>query len=96
MSVPDPSSSAGGARRAGTWVALGLHVAVGIFPFSATGLIAPPWGWAVVFAWWLALFIVAWRWRPRNSWSALIIPVVAVVGWFAIISLGEALFGWTG
>lgn len=95
MTLPDPASSAGGARPAGTWVAVGLHVAVGVFPLSATGLLAPAWGFVVVYVWWLALFAVVWRWRPRVSWAALIVPVVAVGGWFAIMSAGEALFGWT-
>ncbi len=95
MTLPEPGGQRSGARRAGEWVALALHVAVGFFPYSATGLLMPLPGVAVMYVLWFALFAVAWRWRPRNSWVLLAIPLAAIVVWVAGVSLGEAVFGFT-
>ncbi|MPZ71911.1 MAG: hypothetical protein GEU74_01560 [Nitriliruptorales bacterium] len=96
MAVPSPTSEQGGTRRAAHWVGLGLHVLVGFFPYLSSGLLVPPWGLVVLALVWLSLLVAAWRWRPANPWAVLIVPVVAAAAWFAIVSLGEALFGWTG
>jgi hypothetical protein len=95
MTVPSVGSDRGGGRRAGEWVALGLQILVGIFPYGASGLVAPPAGLVVLYAVWALLLLVAWRWHPRNPWAVLIIPLISVGAWLAILSLGEAVLDWT-
>ena len=77
------------------WVAVGLHVLVGVFPYLASGLAAPPAGLAVLAVIWIGLFVVIWRWRPRPAALVLTVPVAAVALWFAVMSFGDAVLGWT-
>ena len=49
MTVPNAGSDRGGARRAGEWVGIGLQIAVGVFPYGASGLIVPPAGLVLLF-----------------------------------------------
>lgn len=77
------------------WVAIALHVLVGLFPYLASGLVAPPAGLAVLALIWIALFVAVWRWRPRPAALLLLVPVAAVALWFAVLSFGDAVLGWT-
>lgn len=74
-------------------VALQLITAV---PFTvAIGLVAPPWGIAVAWVLWFAaagMLVVVARQRPLLTPA---IPVTNFVLLFALIWLGERLFGWT-
>ena len=70
-----------------------LLVPVGIL-YLVSGLVVPlPWTallWVLGLA--FAAYAVVSRRRPG---VVLAVPVVAVVAWVAIVSAGEALFGWT-
>ena len=77
------------------WLAVGLHVAVGLFPYLASGLMAPPAGLVVLGVIWIGLFVVVWRWRPNPPLWLLAVPVAALALWFAVMWLGDTLFGWT-
>ena len=73
-----------------------LHLVAGVFPFAASGLIAPLWGVVVLYLWWLALLAVAIRLVRTRRWRlVLAVPFAAVAGWFALMSLGGAVLGWT-
>ena len=95
MTTDNPTDERSATRRPGEWLALGLMVLVGLFPYGASGLMVPPSGLVVLAAVWIGLFVFLWRWRPGNQWLALVVPLVAVAAWFAILSLGDALLGWT-
>lgn len=84
-----------GARRRPEWLALVLHLIVAVFPYSASGLLAPMSGLVALAIIWLALAAVLWRWRPTNPWLALLVPAGAIAAWFVVLSLGDALLGWT-
>ena len=76
-----------------------LHLLIAVFPFAATGLLAPPWAYLAVYAWWLGLAFVAVRLvrarpRPRPR-LVLVVPVIALAGWFALVSFGDVVLGWT-
>ncbi len=76
-------------------VALVLHVVVGLVFYVASGLVAPLYAIVVLWILWLVLLgalIMLWR---RRSWWVLAVPAAAFALWFAILSLGEAVFGWT-
>ena len=75
-----------------------LHLAIGVVPFAASGLVAPLWGVVVLFVWWAVMLGVAVRLvraQPRRPLLVPLVPVVALVGWFAFMSFGGAVLGWT-
>lgn len=77
-------------------IGIALHLLAGVFPFAASGLIAPLWGVVVLYLWWLALLAVAVRFVRTRRWRlVLAVPFVAVAGWFALMSFGGAVLGWT-
>ncbi len=70
-----------------------FHLIVG-FLYLFTGLLAPvPVAIALQIAW-IGLLVVAIRVRAEPKRVALV-PVVAAVLWFAVVSIGSAVFGWT-
>lgn len=81
-------------RRWVGWVTIPLYVLIGVFPYFVSGLVIPPGAltglmicWGIGLMWTLKLV------RTKPVWSLLSIPV-ALVFWFAYLSVGEALFGW--
>ncbi len=82
-------------RAVVAWSGLVLLLAVGVFPYASSGLVAPPEGVLLLWALWVALLVVALRWRTRRPLWVPVIPVVGLGLWFAVISLGGALLGWT-
>jgi hypothetical protein len=44
---------------------------------------------------WLVLGLCAVRWVRRRPLVVLALPFVGVALWWAVVSLGEVLFGWT-
>jgi len=72
-----------------------LYVVTGLFPYLASGLVAPLWGIAVLYAGWLlGLWLTIRLLRSGSAW-ALAMPVAAVGFWWLVVTLGESLFGWT-
>lgn len=87
-------------RRVGIGLAAAgfvLHLAIGAVPFAVTGLVAPPWAVTVVLAYWATLLVVAIRLArdERRRPYVIAVPVVALIGWFAFVSFGGAVLGWT-
>ena len=79
-------------------LAVVLHLLIGVFPFAASGLLVPLWGVVVLGASWLAMAVVLVRLvrgDRRRPLLAPLVPVAALAGWFAFVSFGEAVFGWT-
>ena len=76
-------------------IGLILYIATGVFPYLASGLVAPMWGIIVLWVGWLlGLWLTTALFRRRSGW-ALAMPVVAIGYWWLIITLGERLFDWT-
>ncbi len=80
----------------GRWSALLLQVAIGVFPLSASGLLAPPWALALIAVGWALGLVVAWRLGRVRPRVAPLVPVVTLAAWYGFITLGESLLGWTG
>ena len=107
MATSDPAGSQGRTRapRPGAprsprqWATAGLTAAgmlVALWLYSTSGLVAPLWAVLGLLVVWLLLAVVAVRLhRRRGGWSVLV-PLGAVALWFAVLSLGEAVLGWTG
>ncbi len=76
-------------------IGLILYLATGVFPYLASGLVAPLWGIAVLYAGWLlGLWLTVSLFRRRSAW-ALAMPVAAIVFWWVVITIGESAFDWT-
>ena len=68
---------------------------VGFF-YAASGLLVPgPWLYLMWVLYLALLWLAIWLAR-RGSFAVLVVPVVAAVAWWSIISLGEEYGGWTG
>jgi hypothetical protein len=75
-----------------------LHLGFGVFPFAATGLLAPLWAIVVLYLWWLALGVVLvrlLRGTDRRPFVAPLVPLVALAGWFGFLTFGDLVLGWT-
>jgi hypothetical protein len=84
--------------RSGTRVAwwLGLAGHALVLPwYAASGLVAPAWAVACLLGAWVALLAVGLRLRRDRPLWVLLVPLVDVAVWFATISAGESLGGWT-
>ena len=70
------------------------HLGAGIL-YLAAGLVAPLWAVLLLWALWLVLLWVLVRVWRRRPLLALAVPVAAVALFFAAITAGEQLLGWT-
>lgn len=76
------------------FVGAGIHLVMGFF-VAFSGLIAPPWGVAVLVAAWLGLTVWGlrrWRQGPRITMG---LPLLMVAFWFLFLTFGDLVLGWT-
>jgi hypothetical protein len=76
-------------------LAVVVYALLGLFPYLASVLIAPPVGVAFLMAAWLGGLVAALWFARQRSLIALAIPPVAIAFWFAVVTLGEQFLGWT-
>ena len=89
------STGAGPTGRILALAGLVLYLATGVFPYLASGLVAPLWGIVVLYVGWLlGLWVTVSLLRQRSAW-ALAMPAAALAFWWVVITLGESVFGWT-
>lgn len=81
---------------ASPWPFIGMGgLASVLFLYGAGGLIAPWWVVVLLLVVWVLLFVQACRWwTPHPTWVP-VLPVVAVVLWFAVMVAGGLWWGWT-
>lgn len=92
---PSSDHSRKGAARVAAWLGLLLHAVVGVVPYAGSGLLAPTWGVALLWASWV-LLLGAWvLLRRRRPWLAAAVPVVALAWWLAVVTIGDLAAGWT-
>jgi len=95
MTTPTSTSTSWPASRVLGLIGLIFYVGTGVFPYLASGLVAPLWGIAVLYAGWLVGLWLTFRlFRRRSAW-ALAMPVAAVAFWWVVVTMGESVFGWT-
>ena len=94
MTTPTTSTSWPAGRVLGL-IGLILYVCTGVFPYLASGLVAPLWGIAVLYVGWLVGLWLTIRLFRRGSAWALAMPVASVAFWWVVVTLGETVFGWT-
>jgi prepilin signal peptidase PulO-like enzyme (type II secretory pathway) len=83
-------------HKASPWPFLSMIGMAGcFFLYAVSGLVAPWYGVVLLLAIWVVLFVVATRWWTPHPKRTLLLPLVAIVVWFGVITLGEVLFDWT-
>ncbi len=83
-------------EKASPWPFLAMIGMAGcFFVYAASGLLAPWYGVVFLMLIWVVLFVLAARWWTPYPKRTLLLPVLALVVWFAVLFLGEAVFGWT-
>jgi hypothetical protein len=77
-------------------VGIFLHCTVIAYFYVASGLIVPGYGLLLLFVIWMTLLAIGIRWmRSPIPARALAIPFLAAGAWFAVVTLGGALLGWS-
>lgn len=90
-----PTTTTWPAGRVLALIGLVLYLGTGLFPYLASGLVAPLWGIAVLYAGWLlGLWLTSRLFLSGSAW-ALAMPVASVAFWWVVVTLGESVFGWT-
>jgi hypothetical protein len=81
-------------RQVAGWVGL-----VGLLPllylYAVSGLVAPMWAVGGLVLLWVVFLVVALHQRRSRPLLVLLLPAVGLAAWFGVVSLGEALLGWT-
>lgn len=72
-----------------------LHL-FALWPYAISGLVAPGWGVAALLGVWALLGAAAIPIHRRWGVVSALVPLVAVVIWFGLLTVGEAVLGWTG
>ena len=73
-----------------------LHGLTAVFPYAASGLLAPLYGYVLVYALWAGLLLLGVRWfrSGREPWC-LLVPGLSLAGWAAVMTFGDIVLGWT-
>ena len=83
-------------RQVAGIVGLVLHGLTGVFPYAASGLVAPVWGYLVLYVLWGALLVVGIRWfRAGRGPFVLLVPVASIAVWVAVMAFGDLVLGWS-
>lgn len=70
-----------------------LHLVVGFF-VAASGLVAPPWGVAILVVVWVIGAVVALRRWRSSMFVPLIVACATAVFWIGLVAFGGAVLGW--
>jgi hypothetical protein len=81
-------------ERSGPWIATSGMVA-NLFLYGISGTVAPWWAVVLLMLVWLFLMGLTLAWFTRRPLAVMVLPVVAFVVWFAAITTGGAVLGWT-
>jgi hypothetical protein len=77
------------------WITIVLYLAIGVFPYLSSGLLAPLYGVIVLMVCWGIGLVITWRLaRTRPVLSLLAVPV-ALAFWWAVLTAGDVFLGWT-
>jgi hypothetical protein len=83
-------------HKASPWPFLAMIGMAGcFFLYAARGLLAPWWGVTILMFVWLVLFVRACRWWTPHPRRTLLLPLLAVVIWFVVITAGGVFLNWS-
>lgn len=85
-----------GRNATSPWPFVGMAgMACALFLYAFSGLVAPWYAVVALLAAWVALFVVATRWWTPHPRRVPLVAVGAIVLWFAVVTAGDAWWGWT-
>ena len=87
-------TSADRPRRSTAVLTAVLHL-LALWPYAVSGLLAPGWAVVALLVVWTLLGAVAVVLHRRWGAVSALVPLVAVVVWLALVTLGGELLGWT-
>ena len=76
-------------------VSIVAYLVVGFVPYLVSGLIVPPGAVAVLMICWFVGLMLTARLAAARPVLAPVGVVAALLFWFAFVTLGSSLFGWT-
>ena len=76
-------------------VSIVAYLVVGFVPYLVSGLIVPPGAVAVLMICWFVGLMLTARLAAARPLLAPVGVVAALLFWFAFVTLGSSLFGWT-
>lgn len=71
-----------------------LHLSV-LWPYSASGLVAPGWAVLALLGLWALLAWAAYEVHGRWGAVSALVPLLAMVLWVVVLTVGEQSLGWT-
>ncbi|WP_307828154.1 hypothetical protein [Nocardioides sp. SYSU D00038] len=84
------------ARAVSPWPFVGMAgMASVFFLYAASGLLAPWWAVVLLMVVWVVLFVLACTWWTPHPTRVVVLPVIAVVLWFGVVTLGGLFLDWT-
>lgn len=95
MTVTAPPRTPRPPRRSTLVLTALLHLLV-LWPYTASGLLAPGWAVVTLLVVWALLGVLAVAVHRRYGAVAALVPLLALGAWFAALTLGEAVLGWRG
>lgn len=75
-------------------IAMAAMAVIGFY-YLVSGLMAPIWAVIGLLAFWVFLVVLGIRWFRLHPLRVLLLPVIAAVVWYGVMSLGDVLLGWT-
>jgi hypothetical protein len=77
------------------WVTIVLYLLIGIFPYLASGLLAPLYGVIILLVCWGIGLVLTWRLARRRPVLSLVAVPLALAFWGAVMAAGDLILGWT-
>lgn len=76
-------------------ISLIAYFVIGFIPYGVSGLIVPTGAVAVLMVCWLVGLVITYRIAAARPLLAPVGVLGAIVFWFAFVTIGSSIFGWT-
>lgn len=81
-------------RRSTAVVTAVLHL-LALWAYALSGLVVAGWTYLALLALWAGFGVAAYLVHRRWGGLSALVPLLAVVTWFVVLTVGERVFGWT-
>lgn len=90
-----PDATAPPPRRPWTWLVTAVLHLLALLPYAASALVVEGAAYLAMLGLWAAFGVAAALVHRRWGGLSAVVPGVAVLTWFAVLTVGEQLLGWT-